>query len=40
MDIMRKHGNYENKPNGKFKLKSTISEVKISQNWIDIRLET
>ena len=28
MDIMRKHGNNKNKPNGNFKLRSTISKVK------------
>lgn len=40
MDIMRKHGNNKNKPNGNFKLRSTISKVKFFLNWIDIRLET
>ena len=30
----------ENKPNGNFKLRSTISKVKFFLNWIDIRLET
>ena len=40
MDIMRKHGNNKNKPDGNFKLRSTMSKVKLFLNWIDIRLET
>ena len=40
MDIMRKHGNNKNKPNGNFKLRSTISKVKFFLKTIALTRQT